>query len=147
MQKPLCCSFYLFSFWKNRVVWPFIWNSWDLLLLLVSSMDSYPSSQAFRRRQSWNECEKWEMKEEGDGRIGKSPLPLSLLPFFLSLPPSRNNSMANACCACSIMDPVLTVLCILKFFRTLDVEQRESLINSVPDEENDLCSNKNEHLS
>ncbi|KAM7428869.1 hypothetical protein ABFA07_020209 [Porites harrisoni] len=30
---------------------------------------------------------------------------------------------------------------------TLDVEQREGLINSVPDEENDLCSNKNEHLS
>ncbi|CAH3189167.1 unnamed protein product [Porites evermanni] len=30
---------------------------------------------------------------------------------------------------------------------TLDVEQREGLINSVRDEENDLCSNKNEHLS
>ena len=116
-------------------------------IIMVSSMDSQPSSQAFRRRQSWNESEKWEMKGEGEGRIGKSPLPHSLLPFFLSLPPSRNNSMANACCAGSIMDSVLTVLCILKFFRTLDVEQREGLINSVPDEENDLCRNKNEHLS
>lgn len=116
-------------------------------IIIVSSMDSQPSSQAFRRRQSWNVSEKWEMKGEGEGRIGKSPLPHSLLPFFLSLPPSRNNSMANACCAGSIMDSVLTVLCILKFFRTLDVEQREGLINSVRDEENDLCSNKNEHLS
>lgn len=116
-------------------------------IIIVSSMDSQPSSKAFRRRQSWNESEKWEMKGEGEGRIGKSPLPHSLLPFFLSLPPSRNNSMANACCAGSIMDSVLTVLCILKFFRTLDVEQREGLINSVRDEENDLCSNKNEHLS
>ena len=116
-------------------------------IIMVSSMDSQPSSQAFRRRQSWNESEKWEMKGEGEGRIGKSPLPHSLLPFFLSLPPSRNNSMANACCTGSIMDSVLTVLCILKFFRTLDVEQREGLINSVPDEENDLCRNKNEHLS
>ena len=87
------------------------------------------------------------MKGEGEGRIGTSPLLLSLLPFFLSQPPSRNNSMANACGAGSIMDSVLTVLCILKFFRTLDVEQREGLINSVPDEENDLCSNKNERLS
>ena len=116
-------------------------------IIMVSSMDSQPSSQAFRREQSRNESEKWKMKGEGEGRIGKSPLPHSLLPFFLSLPPSRNNSMANACCAGSIMDSVLTVLCILKFFRTLDVEQREGLINSVRDEENDLCSNKNEHLS
>ena len=116
-------------------------------IIIVSSLDSQPSSQVFRRRQSWNKSEKWEMKGECEGRIGTSPLPYSLLPFFLSLPPSHNTLIANACCAGSIMDSVLTVLCILKFFRTLDVEQREGLINSVPDEENDLCSNKNEHLS
>ena len=35
----------------------------------------------------------------------------------------------------------------IEIFRTLEVEQREGLINSVPDEENDVCSSKNEHLS